>query len=397
MDGWNAAVLGARLCTAHWMPECKVCTSWPLVVDQYHNRSYKEGKRCIRNRAEQIYCCLVADTDSERLCGALYPVSRDFYKHVHVLGCKYLRGKKRKCKANVETTPQGPEVEEKAVLRKRLEVSDRVLERILAERGEAERGDEESEECKSSIGRFIREECARLGHAAECRPSAAVVLQRYKWERMKADMVKRDPPDRLGETLDLRRQRYFAIVDELMRDEDAPLEEKDQDAVAARIEYLWESRSRKGVGRGRLAPKQAVACTLMNWVQQTYARSPLAEGKRRAEKGSERYKDKEEEEEMGVEERTTTRKRRRKEEEEEETTVEEEETTPRQAGGMSSKIKEEDTESEDEGATQPYQPQRDTNWEPIGPAPLTGRSLLLAQRRRIMETLDSILLPHSGE
>jgi hypothetical protein len=95
--------LGTRLCTEHWMPECTVCASWPLVVDQYRNRSEHYFKPCIRNRAAKIYCCLMPDPDSERLCGALYPKSCDFYFHAHVSGCRYLKGKRRKRKG-VETT-----------------------------------------------------------------------------------------------------------------------------------------------------------------------------------------------------------------------------------------------------------------------------------------------------
>jgi hypothetical protein len=242
------------------------------------------------------------------------------------------------------------------------------------------------------LKKYLREECASLGFARECEPSAGVVLQRYRWERFKAAKQIKSPIEELPtEKLRLRRRLQLEVMDKLMS-EDTELEELERDRVVSRISFLWDAT--KSQRCGVLMVKNMIIATLYNWVRRTYTTYapplyPPRKDKRTEMKRLERRKLANDEEEDEAEDDDT----------EDEMTVEEthhEEAAPEEASVKNEEERARAATSAMQTITAPpTSPTTGQQIKSVGSVesgtPVTGRELVLARRRRVMETLDSAL------
>jgi hypothetical protein len=336
----------------------------------------------------RFICLHPSRYDEGEPCGAVFPTQHDLFAH--------------RLAHEAEERPGGVVSEEVRV--RRLEVSAAVVRRLMEQEATIERIEVRS---KDSLEKYVREECATLGYARECEPSAGVVLQRYRWERFKAAKQTKSPIEKLPtERLRLRRRLQLEVMDKLMS-EDTVLEELDRDRVVSRISFLWDAT--KSQRCGVLMVKNMIIATLYNWVRRTYTtyvpplyppRKDKRAEKRRLEKrklaadneDDEGEREDEAEDDDTEDEVTMETQPTREEEEEgarEATSVVQLQTITTARTSITREV----VHGPQNATT--TSPALITSEEIAGGVAMTGRELVLARRRRVMETLDSVLAQQS--
>jgi hypothetical protein len=321
------------------------------------------------------------------------------------------------------------------VLDRRLEVSAAVVQQLVKERDELLY----SSESTVVIAARIDRECARLGYEEMCKPSAEVVLQRYQWARYR--QLKFDSAEELPtEHTRLRRRLQLGVMETLMR-EDILMANLDQAWVVARIAHLWDQV--KDQRRGIPYTKSTIVSTVYNWVRRTYTKpvppvfppidrratkkQPKTQKKRKVKRKKEKKtKEGEEEEEVrsqsddGYNDNEDSGDTAVNDDPDNDNNYDEDTEDEELATGMEVNEAEEEGEEkkqkqkQNESATSSRSRGGDVGGReaamaalspsaggkaemPIMCAGLTGRELVLARRRHVMQTLDLLLASQLDE
>ncbi|ELR12400.1 uncharacterized protein ACA1_374690 [Acanthamoeba castellanii str. Neff] len=413
---------GKYVCAEHFRDKCATCKERTPVYLKY-------GITFAVNNGRNFVCLHPRRDFPNEPCGVRFTTQHELVEH--------------RLAHEASERPGGLVRQE--VLDRRLEVSAAVVQRMMKELDESPSSSKSKSPSESTvlIAALIDGECARLGYEEKCKPSAEVVHQRYRWARYR--QLKFDSAEELlSEHMRLQRRLQLKMMETLMR-EDIPMADLDQGWVVARIAHLWDQV--KDQRRGIPYTKSTIVGTVYNWARRTYSKPvppifpPINRPKKRKRKAKKRRRKEEKrkeekmnkkEEEEEVQSQSDDSYNGNDNEDSEDTAVNDDpdnnninydEDTEDEglATGMEVNEAEEEGEEEEE---KKKQNESATNSRSRGgdvggreavaavaaarspPAPpsavgkakttnahegLTGRELVLARRRHVMQTLDLLL------